>query len=366
MGNFSVIWPRFRGRRRPVDEVVWRKPDRPGSLEVTVAGRPASPALQSLHHWARDTPRPVAAVLRYGWLMTEGDRPRVSSELTRRLLSRHPTTYRQKVLYKLARDRRPLLTTFADKVAVRDYVSCTVGSHLLKRVYAVVPRGELIPWNIVPETFVCKVSHGSRGSIVVADFADPRWHLPSPDSDPGWTRYLVHPLSADRADIASLCDYWLTLRYGRERGQSYEWAYRQIPPRILVEELYTLDGGLPRELWLHCFDGEPKCFIIITRGSHFEEERTVRLLEEESAQAQVEAGLDDAAWAEVVEASRRLSTPTDAVRVDWLLTDQGPRFCELTNYPAVGKLDFLGHPSKSPTEMHDVIAGYWTVPRRYR
>ena len=336
-----------------------------GSLEVTVAGRPGSQSVTSLFNRARAQPAPAAAVLRYMWLLADGDRPRLTSELTRRILWRHPKTYRQKMLYKLSRDRRPLITTFADKVAVREYVASTIGSEVLKRVYAVVPESRLIPWQVIPETYVCKVSHGSGAVIVVSRYADRSTRLPSPAHEPGWGRYRVHPDTVSRAAVADLCDYWLSLKYGRGRGQSREWAYRRVPPRILIEELCEWQGGLPQELWVHCFNGVPGSILMLERGTSFEEVNRLRLVADDLDEAREPSRLNVHEWQLLLEACRRLSAPTDMVRVDWLITDRGLRFGELTNYPAAGRLTFLNHPTKSPTEVHNVMTSYWSVPRRY-
>ena len=49
----------------------------------------------------------------------------------RLLRTRRPRTFRDKVRYKMLRDHRPLLVTFADKAAVRTHVAAAVGEHYL-------------------------------------------------------------------------------------------------------------------------------------------------------------------------------------------------------------------------------------------
>ena len=45
-----------------------------------------------------------------------------------------PTTYSEKLRYRMATDRRKILTMFADKVAVREYVSEKVGDQVLTQL----------------------------------------------------------------------------------------------------------------------------------------------------------------------------------------------------------------------------------------
>ena len=168
-----------------------------------------------------------------------------------------------------------------------------------------------------------------------------------------------------RDAVADLCDYWLTLRYGRGPGQSLEWAYRNVPPRIVIEEFYQWRGGLPLEMWAHCFNGEVGSVMVLGRGPSFEEVDRVRTVADDIDLARKAIALDPTVFDHLLDKSRALAAPTDMVRVDWLITDQGPRFAELTNYPAAGKLTFLNNPTRSPSEVHDLVASYWTVPRRY-
>ena len=52
--------------------------------------------------------------------------------------TRNPRTFRDKVRYKMLRDHRALVVTFADKAAVRGYVAAVVGERYLPRVYAIL------------------------------------------------------------------------------------------------------------------------------------------------------------------------------------------------------------------------------------
>jgi len=335
-------------------------------MGTTVAGHLLPRWLWGTRQRATQWPAPMKNAAYYLWLVADGDRPRVVSTLSRRLLSRHPVTYRQKMMYKLSRDRRPILTTMADKVAVRAYVRERAGERWLKQAYAVADRASEIPWEVLPKEVVFKVNHGSSGAVIVAQHADPRTELPDPKSKPGWTRFVVHPDSVTPEQIGALLDYWLGLRYGYCETQSPEWAYTGIRPQILVEELIRGSGpGLPEELWMHCFDGEVAQYLVVGRSDTFDEVDLHRFMDDEAEQARNACGLDDEVWDAVVEASRRLSAETDSLRVDWLLSDRGPLLAELTNYPGAGRLEFNGHAFLSPQQVHEQMTSRWDVPARY-
>ena len=51
--------------------------------------------------------------------------------------TRDPRTFRDKVRYKMLRDHRDLVVTFADKAAVRDYVARMVGHQYLPKIFLI-------------------------------------------------------------------------------------------------------------------------------------------------------------------------------------------------------------------------------------
>jgi hypothetical protein len=71
----------------------------------------------------------------------------------------------------MAFDCRPILTLFADRCAVRDYVRERVGSNAPTELYAVVDRFEELDVGSMPERCVIKPSHGSGAGIIVDDRA---------------------------------------------------------------------------------------------------------------------------------------------------------------------------------------------------
>src|SRR5262249_24736113 len=121
-----------------------------------------------------------------------------------------PVTFTEKMRYKLARDRRPLLTTFADKVGVRDYVESKVGGHVLKELFLVTDNPRSLPKEDLPREFALKASHGSGGCVIVGEHVPSSEELPQPPV--GWARLQVHPDNVDWRILRRLCGEWLGLR----------------------------------------------------------------------------------------------------------------------------------------------------------
>ncbi|MET0673676.1 MAG: ATP-grasp fold amidoligase family protein [Microbacterium pygmaeum] len=298
--------------------------------------------------------------------MTEAPVPwRERSRLVRALRlwrTRHPRTFREKVRYKMLRDHRALLVTFADKAAVRDHVAELIGSEYLPEVYAIVDDAADLRDLVLPDAYVVKPTHGSGAAVIVSTTAPPDARLPPTSAS--WTYRHVRPDSAPRAGLIALARSWLDQLYGQ--GPNREWAYGHVPRRVIVEAMLTgEDGGIPDDYKFFVFHGT--CAFIQVDAGRFGL-RTQDFFDAEWRHLALSGGPP---WAdpppakparldEMLELAGRLGTGTDFVRVD--LYDVGGRivFGELTSYPAGGDSPF------SPESFNAVFGRPWTVPRRYR
>ena len=132
--------------------------------------------------------------------------------------SRNPHTFREKVRYKMLRDHRALVVTFADKAAVRDYVATVVGGRYLPRAYAIVDDPAALRDVSLPDAYVVKPTHGSGAAIVVSDRAPREARLPSEQGSWGYSH--VRPESAPREDVVRIARGLVgpALRPGTESG----------------------------------------------------------------------------------------------------------------------------------------------------
>ena len=286
--------------------------------------------------------------------------------------SRAPRTFTDKLRYKLVRDRRDFLYRTADRVQLRDYVERQLGQPATPQLYQVVADPAQLDWNSLPRQYVCKVAHGWRGMIMVSDHADAAARLPPPSSDPGWSRFAVRPDHADPQRMEALLLRWVQRSFGWGRG-NYQWGYRMIPRRVVVEELLrTTDRDAPGE-W-SCFVFNGRCRILRARhllssgGVMFSRDGAVATfqylkdtpLSLDAADGLSRPPLPAEKWVRIIEISERLGQDTDFVRVD--LYDLGDRILvgEMTHYPSQGRVIF------TPADADAQLGSWWTVPRRYR
>lgn len=302
--------------------------------------------------------RPV----RRGW---RAARSRITGHRVVRGLVRHrelarlwrskPATFNEKVRYKMLADRRPLLTTFTDKLAVRTYVESRVGAGYLPELYAVTNEPSSLLRDALPREFVVKPTHASGAVVVVADFAPPDTALSRPDAT--WAKAWVRPAALDWGILTEIGEEWLSHRYRHE-----EWAYRNVPARLLVEEL--LDGdGVPPDYKLFVFHGRVRMIDVhLDRFTDHSSSLYTTEWERLPVTFGHPAGADverPAALPELIEVAEALGAETDFVRVD-LYCPQGRVVCgELTNYPLAGRGRF------DPPDFDRQLGEWWTQPRRY-
>ncbi len=282
--------------------------------------------------------------------------------LWRLVRTRRPRTFNEKVRYKMLRDHRPLLVTFADKAAVREHVAALGGADYLPEAYAVLDDPiELIDLEL-PASFVVKPTHGSGAVIVVSPAAPADARLP--ERDGSWVYCHVRPEAADRHRIAELAEEWLDQLYGQ--GPNKEWAYGPVPRRILVEErLVAPDHGIPDDYKLFVFHQQVR-FIQLDTGRFGG--RTQDFYTPDWRHLELSGG---PAWSptpqprperleEMIALAETWSAGTDFVRVDLYHLPDRIVFGELTSYPAGGHSPFF------PESFNLEFGRHWTVPRSYR
>lgn len=294
----------------------------------------------------------------------DGVRWRERSRLVRAVRlwrTREPVTFREKVRYKMLRDHREIVVIFADKAAVRDYVTEVVGDVYLPRAYAIVDDARELLTLDWPAQYVVKPTHGSGAAIVVSPAAPSDARLP--EARWGWVYRHVRPEAASADNVAVIAQGWLAKLYGQ--GPNREWVYGQVPRRVIVEEfLAGADGAIPDDYKFFVFHG--RCAFVQVDSGRFGG-RTQDFYRPDWERIPMSGGPP---WAdperarpehldEMIRLAEKLGNGTDFVRVDLYDVDGRIVFGELTSFPAGGDSPF--HPEAYDTE----FGRPWTVPRRY-
>jgi len=144
----------------------------------------------------------------------------------------NPTTFNEKITWLKLNHRRPLHTTCADKLAVREYVKEKIGDkYLIPLIFHSDKVSELKPSNFPDYPFIIKTNHDSSGGIIVKNKITANWKL-------------------IRKQLTKLLkqNYYYP---------SKEWQYKNIKPLVIAEKLLMdINDSIPFDYKLHFFNGE--------------------------------------------------------------------------------------------------------------
>jgi lipopolysaccharide biosynthesis glycosyltransferase len=261
-----------------------------------------------------------------------------------------PRTFNEKIIHRMKFDRNEKLKMFVDKLAVREFVEANVGIEILPELYLSTREPEGIAFQDLPREFALKASHGSGASILISDCASQNAELPVlPDDNRIWDRFIVSPNNFDAMRARALMQKWLSQNYWVSSGRM-EWAYRDVEPHILCEEI-LLDKNTPlepiKDYKFFMFDG--KCQLIsVNTKTEFDDPRK-DLFDPEWNRLELRYGYPNSdsppqrpdELQDMTNIAEVLSSDIDFVRVDFYITTKGIKFGELTTYPDAGREKFI-------------------------
>jgi hypothetical protein len=243
-----------------------------------------------------------------------------------------PRTFNEKVLWRKVYDRRPVFRTLSDKVAVRDYVAARVGPEHLVPMLGVFERPKDIPWAELPVPYVIKANHGC-----------------------GWNLFVLDAAEVDPSALTRTLRRWLRTNF------SYgvrEWAYKDIPRRLIIERFIGSGRKTPDDYKFFCFDGAPQAIWVL--ADRFTKPTDVWydpgwVVLTFMGSSQEAARPAPSALDEMLAIARKLSAGFDFLRVDLYCVD-GRVYCgELTVYPGCGLWPYT-------PESDEWLGGFWKLP----
>ena len=238
----------------------------------------------------------------------------------------NPKSFNEKIIWKKLNDRNPLLTITADKFKVRSYIKDLLGDQEAEKIliplYQVSEDPSKINFDELPEKFVIKSNHGSRMHILVKN------------------KRLVN-----KGQMLKKCREWLKIPFGIYH---YEWAYRNIRKKIIVEKLLeTASCDLPRDYRFHCIHGSCEQIRISNNrfGSnedsfYYNARWEVMQISNPGYETAVVPFEKPENGDEMVSLAEKLSKDFDYVRVDLYNCDGKIYFSELTHYRGSGMIKY--------------------------
>lgn len=232
-----------------------------------------------------------------------------------------PQTFNEKLQWLKLNYLDPLQEQCADKYAVREYVANRIGKEYLIRMLGLYRSETEIDFDILPEQFVLKGTHGS-GQVIVCQDKSKLNTIEARNKSGKWLRTNFY-------------------RVGRER------VYKNIQPGIIAEEFMEgQDGNPPIDYKIFCFHGEPKYiemdfdrFAQFTKAFYDTNWNLLNMELEKPAYHSPPVDPPDELH-ELIEIAKQLSIPFPFVRVDLYAVSGKVYFGELTFYPGKGVLRF--------------------------
>ena len=278
-------------------------------------------------------------------------------------------TFSGLVRNRLAFDRSALMVTLVDKHAARDYARQKSKSIKLPTLYQLVDSADDLDPELWPEEYVIKPTFGSGALIMVSESQKSGLEYEEIDVPFSWSRGRIgmNCGDVDVEAIRQLAHQWLLSDYEYWNLKYPEWAYGQVPKRIVVEELVqNSDGSQATEMRIYCFGGRAELTRItdtlVSRKAwaYDRHGNLVNIWTENIPEVNVGENPIPANWEEIMVVAESVSARIDFIRVDLFATDHGIYLSELTPYPNGGTVDFL------PREQSMRMARLWRQAKQSR
>lgn len=144
-----------------------------------------------------------------------------------------PKTFNEKLQWIKLYDRNPQMPYCCDKYEVRSFVEKQGCGEILNHLIWQGNAPEDIPFDILPEKFVIKVTHGSTFNVICTDKS-----------------------KLNKEETVRNLKKWLKVKFLPCYG---EWFYGKVKPRIIVEDfIESADDKQLRDYKVFCFNGVPK------------------------------------------------------------------------------------------------------------
>jgi len=250
--------------------------------------------------------------------------------------------FSSKIRWRMRHDRSQKLITIQDKYLLRKYAEkCDVS---MASLLFVGERAEDIPFKDLPESCMIKASHGCGWNIIKQNH---EYFYFGNGSSPGLIGHIKKgrnglrmALRLDEGDVLRICGGWLRKKYSTR-----EWAYHQMAPRILIEEmLFPKSGKELLDYRLYTFEGK---VAVINVGSPAYRAKKVNVFFFPDWTL-VPLGCNAEPLPEplprkpeslpaMINAAGRLGKGIDFARIDFFETTKGVILGEMTVYPEGGK-----------------------------
>lgn len=250
-------------------------------------------------------------------------------------------TFNEKIQWLKIHDRKTEYTKMVDKVSAKKYAEKIIGSKYIIPTIGVWDNCNDISLDALPDKFVIKTSHDSGGVFICKNKSRINWKRIKKEIN----RRLRQ-------------NYYF---YGRE------WPYKNIPRKVIVEELLeskiNLDSERINDYKFMTFNGTVKCIFVCTerdsnnglKVTFFDRQWNELPFERHYRRSDVKIGKPESLQ-EMISVAERLAEGIPFARIDLYEVDGHVYFGEITLYPGSGFEEF------KPDEWDEIMGKWLELP----
>ncbi|MEN0644943.1 ATP-grasp fold amidoligase family protein [Alkalicoccobacillus gibsonii] len=142
-----------------------------------------------------------------------------------------PQTFSEKIQYLKLYGNLKEVSQYVDKFMVRDYVKSIIGEQFLIPCLYVSDKADTIPFKELPSKFIIKATHSAGQNIIIKNKKE-----------------------INEFSIKNQINSWLREDFYFATGQK---NYKDITPRIIIEEFISDSDGELMDFKFFCFHGKP-------------------------------------------------------------------------------------------------------------
>lgn len=252
------------------------------------------------------------------------------------LILEKPEKFSEKQQWYKLHARLKLMQQCADKLAVREYVESRGYGDCLNQLLGIYRKASEMNYDLLPDQFVLKASHGSGMNYIVKDKG-----------------------SFNIRQARLMMDTWMhqNIAWGGR-----EWVYLKMPRHIIAERYLEDESGALQDYKFFCFNGKPQ-FLQVTGGRYSDHKfQNFYDLEWNLLPFGKDLPHDPAIVVPkpekldyMIQMAQDLCQPFQFVRVDLYQANGKVYFGEMTFFPAGGAPDF------KPPEYDRIVGEMWEL-----
>ena len=231
----------------------------------------------------------------------------------------NPQTFNEKLQWLKLYDRKDIYTIMADKYAVREYVKNKIGEEYLIPLLGVYNNFDEINFEELPEKFVIKPNHTSGNVYICTDKNEINYKK-----------------------LKKQINKWLKRKYYYLHR---EWPYKNIKPKIIIEEYLDDLSGDTKDYKFEIFNGHlAYSFVCSDRHSNlkftfFDKNGKFMDITQDNCpnDKNIKKPIN---YKKMIELSQKLAEETIELRVDFYEIGNKIYFGELTFYDSAGYGEF--------------------------